>query len=132
MKKMILNIMATTGISLVALSLVATLYDGSLICIDTIFQVLGLNVIIYIGLYFMEFIEYRYAILETGLKLIYIIMLVLISGWLFGWYNNLSGTVLVLMTIVIFAVCVCLDAVNLLSEVKSINVIIEEERSERG
>ncbi len=132
MKKMILNIMATTGISLVALSLVATLYDGSLICIDTIFQVLGLNVIIYIGLYFMEFIEYRYAILETGLKLIYIIMLVLISGWLFGWYNNLSGTVLVLMTIVIFAVCVCLDAVNLLNEVKSINVIIEEERSERG
>ena len=132
MKKMILNIMATTGISLVALSLVATLYDGSLICIDTIFQVLGLNVIIYIGLYFMEFIEYRYAMLETGLKLIYVIMLVLISGWLFGWYNNLSGTVLVLMTIAIFVVCVCLDAVNLLSEVKSINVIIEEERSERG
>lgn len=132
MKKMILNIMATTGISLVALSLVATLYDGSLICIDTIFQVLGLNVIIYIGLYFMEFIEYRYAILETGLKLIYIIMLVLISGWLFGWYNNLSGTVLVLMTIAIFVVCVCLDAINLLSEVKSINVIIEEERRERG
>lgn len=132
MKKMILNIMATTGISLVALSLVATLYDGSLICIDTIFQVLGLNVIIYIGLYFMEFIEYRYAILETGLKLIYIIMLVLISGWLFGWYNNLSGTVLVLMTIAIFVVCVSLDAVNLLSEVKSINVIIEEDRSERG
>ena len=132
MKKMILNIMATTGISLVALSLVATLYDGSLICIDTIFQVLGLNVIIYIGLYFMEFIEYRYAMLETGLKLIYVIMLVLISGWLFGWYNNLSGTVLVLMTIAIFVVCVCLDAINLLSEVKSINVIIEEERSERG
>ena len=132
MKKMILNIMATTGISLVALSLVATLYDGSLICIDTIFQVLGLNVIIYIGLYFMEFIEYRYAILETGLKLIYIIMLVLISGWLFGWYNNLSGTVLVLMTIAIFVVCVCLDAINLLSEVKSINVIIGEERRERG
>ena len=76
MKKVLLNIMATTGISLVALSLVATLYDGTLICIDTIFQVLGLNVVIYIGLYFMEFIEYRYAILETCLKLIYIIVLV--------------------------------------------------------
>ena len=68
MKKVILNIMATTGISLVALSLVATLYDGSLICIDTIFQVLGLNVVIFIGLYFMDFIEYRYAILETWLR----------------------------------------------------------------
>ena len=129
MKKVILNIMATTGISLVALALVATLYDGSLICIDTIFQVLGLNVVIYIGLYFMDFIEYRYAILETGLKLIYIILLVLISGFLWGWYSNLPGVVLVLMTIAIFIVCTCLDAISLISEVKSINILIGEEQS---
>lgn len=129
MKKIILNIMATTGISLVALALVATLYDGSLICIDTIFQVLGLNVVIYIGLYFMDFIEYRYAILETGLKLIYIILLVLISGFLWGWYSNLPGVVLVLMTIAIFIVCTCLDAISLISEVKSINILIGEEQS---
>ena len=127
MKKVLLNIMATTGISLVALSLVATLYDGSLICIDTIFQVLGLNVVIYIGLYFMEFIEYRYAILETCLKLIYIIVLVLVSGLIWGWYNSLPPAVLVLMTIGIFIVCVCLDAISLLSEVKAINVLIEGE-----
>ena len=129
MKKIILNIMATTGISLVALALVATLYDGSLICIDTIFQVLGLNVVIYIGLYFMDVIEYRYAILETGLKLIYIILLVLISGFLWRWYSNLPGVVLVLMTIAIFIVCTCLDAISLISEVKSINILIEEEQS---
>ena len=129
MKKVILNIMATTGISLVAWSLVATLYDGSLICIDTIFQVLGLNVVIFIGLYFMDFIEYRYAILETGLKLIYIILLVLISGFLWRWYSNLPGVVLVLMTIAIFIVCTCLDAISLISEVKSINILIEEEQS---
>lgn len=127
MKKVLLNIMATTGISLVALSLVATLYDGTLICIDTIFQVLGLNVVIYIGLYFMEFIEYRYAILETCLKLIYIIVLVLVSGLIWGWYNSLPPVVLVLMTIGIFIVCVCLDAISLLSEVKAINVLIEGE-----
>ena len=127
MKKVLLNIMATTGISLVALSLVATLYDGSLICIDTIFQVLGLNVVIYIGLYFMEFIEYRYAILETCLKLIYIIVLVLVSGLIWGWYNSLPPAVLVLMTIGIFIVYVCLDAISLLSEVKAINVLIEGE-----
>ena len=127
MKKVLLNIMATTGISLVALSLVATLYDGSLICIDTIFQVLGLNVVIYIGLYFMEFIEYRFAILETGLKLTYIIALVLIGGLIWGWYNNLPVAVLVLMTIVIFGVCVCLDTISLIDEVKKINCLIDGE-----
>ena len=127
MKKIILNIMATTGISLVALALVATLYDGTLICIDTVFQMLGLNIVIYIGLYFMDYMEYRYALLETGLKLIYIILLVLISGFVWDWYNNLSGAVLILMTIGIFAVCVCLDIISLLSEVKTINGLIEGE-----
>lgn len=127
MKKIILNIMATTGISLVALALIATLYDGTLICIDTVFQMLGLNIVIYIGLYFMDYMEYRYALLETGLKLIYIILLVLISGFVWDWYNNLSGAVLILMTIGIFAVCVCLDTISLLSEVKTINGLIEGE-----
>lgn len=131
MKRILLNIMATTGISLVVLALIATLYDGSLICIDTIFQVLGLNVVIYIGLYFMEFIEYRFVILETGLKLTYIIVLVLISGLIWGWYNNLPVAVLVLMTIGIFIVCVCLDAISLISEVKSINILIEGEEQSK-
>lgn len=124
MKKIILNILATTGISLVALALVATCYDAILICIDTVFQVLGINVIIYIGLYFMDFVEYRYPILETGLKLAYVIILVLFGGWIWGWYSNLPGVVLILMTIGIFVVCVCLDTVSLLSEVKSINALI--------
>lgn len=131
MKKMILNIMATTGISLVALALIATLYDGTLICIDTVFQMLGLNIVIYIGLYFMDYIEYCYALLETGLKLIYIIVLVLISGFLWGWYSNLPVVVLVLMTIAIFIVCVCLDAISLISEVKSINILIEGEEQSK-
>ena len=126
MKKILLNIMATTGISLVALAMIATLYDGTLICIDTVFQVLGLNVVIYIGLYFMEYIEYRYAILETGLELLYVIVLVLISGFIWGWYDNLPAVVLIFMSIGIFAVCVCLDMISLLGEVKMINVLIEE------
>lgn len=124
MKKIILNILATTGISLVALVLVATCYDATLICIDTVFQVLGINVIIYIGLYLMDYMEYRYPILETGLKLMYVMILVLLGGWIWGWYSNLPGVALILMTIGIFVVCVCLDTISLLSEVKSINILI--------
>ena len=127
MKKIISNILATTGISLVTLALVATCYKGTVICIDTIFQVLGLNILVYIGLHFIECIEYPYSVLETGLKLSYIIVLVLIYGGMFGWYENLPGGVLILMTIGIFVVCVCLDTISLLGEVKSINVLIEKE-----
>ena len=127
MKKMILNILATTGLALVVLSLVATLYDGTLICIEAVFQVLGLNVVAYIGLHVMDLAEYRYAILETVLKLAYIILLVLAGGYVFHWYQNLPGVVLILMTIAIFVVCVGLDAISFLSEVKSINGLISGE-----
>ena len=51
----------------------------------------------------------------------------LISGLILGWYNNLPIVVLVLMTIGIFIVSVCLDAISLITEVKSINVLIEGE-----
>lgn len=130
MKKMILNIMATTGITLVVLALVATCYSATVIFISAVFQALFLNVAIYIGLYIMERFEYKYPIVETGLKLIYVLALVLASGWLFGWYGNMSVAVLVLMTIVIFGVCVFLDTIRLIDEVKDINGLIAREGKE--
>ncbi len=127
MKKMILNIMATTGITLVILALIATCYAGTVIFISTVFQALLLNVMIYIGIYLLSRFEYRYSVIETGLKLVYVLALVLISGWIFDWYNNLSVPVLVFMTIVIFFVCLGLDTISLIEEVKTINGLIERD-----
>lgn len=124
MKKMILNILATTGITLVVLALVATCYGGTVIFISAVFQALVLNIAIYAGIYILNRFEYRYPILETGLKLIYVLALVLTSGYFWGWYDNLSVLVLALMTIVIFAVCVFLDTISLKDEVEAINLLI--------
>ena len=126
MKKMILNIMATTGSTLVVLAIVGLCYDATVIFIIDVFQALVLNIAIYAGLFLLNRFEFRYPILETGLKLIYVLVLVLTSGWIFGWYNNMSGLVLVLMTIVICGVCVCLDTMSLIDEVKAINVLIKD------
>ena len=127
MKKMILNIMATTGITLVVLAIVGLCYDATVIFISAVFQALFLNISIYIGLYIMERFEYKYPIVETGLKLVYVLALVLASGWIFGWYANMSVVVLWMMTIVIFGICVFLDTVSLIDEVKDINGLIEGE-----
>lgn len=131
MKRMILNIMATMGITLVALSIVALCYDATVICINTVFQSLLLDVLIYVGIYILNHFEYRYPILETGLKLIYVLTLALVCGWFFGWYANLSMAVLTIMTVVIFVVCTCLDTFRLMDEVKAINVLLEKDNEER-
>lgn len=126
MKKTIVNIMATTGIALVVLAVIALFYGGSLICISTVFEVLGINIIIYLGIHVVNRFEFRYPILETGIKLAYILTLVLIGGWIFGWYNNLSGLVLTLMTVIVFSLCMALDTMSMLDEVKSINDLLEK------
>jgi len=130
MRRMILNIMATTGVTLVVLSIVALCYDATVIFISSVFQSFFLNIVIYIGIYILNHFEYRYPIVETGLKLVYVLALVLAGGWIFGWYANMSAGVLGLMTIVVFGICVCLDTLSLIDEVKAINVLIEQERKE--
>lgn len=131
MKKIVLNIMAMTGITLTILALVALCYDATVIFISAIFQALLLNVIIYIGLYILKRFEYRYPIVETFVKLAYVLILVLASGWFFGWYENMSAVVLGLMTLVIFVICVVLDAISLIDEVKDINGLLECENKDK-
>jgi len=125
MKKMIINIMVTTGITLVLLALVALCYGATVLFISAVFQALGLNIVIYAGIYLINRFEYRYPILETGLKLVYVLALVLACGGIFGWYENLSGAVLTLMTVAIFGMCMFLDTLSLREEVKEINGLIE-------
>ena len=70
MKKAIRNVFAMTGITLVVLSLVALCYNASFLCLETVFQALGLNLLIYLGIMFINTIEFRFYLLETGLKLV--------------------------------------------------------------
>ena len=126
MKKMVINIAATTGITLVVLAVVALCYNATLICISSVFQALFLNVLIYIGLYVLEHFEYLYPVLETGIKLLYVMALVLVIGSMFGWYEYISAAVLCLMTAIIFSVCVCLDMIRLMDEVKEINSLLKQ------
>lgn len=125
MKKIIINIMAATGITLVVLSIIALCYDATVICINTVFQSLFLNFLIYAGVYILNRFEFRYPIIETALKLLYALILALAFGWFFGWYTYLSAPVLILMSAIIFAVCACLDTFSLIGEVREINVLLE-------
>ena len=126
MKKMISNILATTGIVLLVLSIVALCYGGTVIFINTIFQILAVNTVVYLGLYLLELLEFRYPILDSGVKLLYILGIVLLTGWLLGWYDFVSVAVLGIMTVIVMIVCVCLDTLNLRTEVKEINELLEE------
>ena len=125
MKKLILNIMATTGITLVVLAIVGLCYEATVLFISAVFQALLLNVAIYIGIYILDYFEYRYPIVGTGLKLLYVLVLVLIWGRMFQWYGNMSVGTLLTMTVIIFSLCVGLDTISLRNQVKDINGLLK-------
>lgn len=126
MRKNILNIFAMTGITLVILSLVALCYNATFLCLDTVFQALGVNALIYFGIFLISKLDFSYFLLETGIKLIYSIGLILAFGMIFGWYESLSVTVLTIMSLAILFVCALLDTISINGEIKEINQLIQD------
>jgi hypothetical protein len=124
MKKTVINIFAMTGITLVALSLIAYFYNATFLCLNTVFQALGVNILIYAGIKLINKFEINLSIIETGLKIIYAVILVLIFGNLFAWYESLSFPVLIVFTVFILIVCELLDMISLKNKVKEINDLI--------
>ena len=129
MKRVIMNILTTTGIVLVILAIIALCYGGTVVCISTIFQALFLNILIYIGFVFIDKKECSYSIIETGIKLLYVIILALFFGNIFGWYSSIPIGILLIMTIIVFFVCILLDVIHVKNEVKYINEIIKEKNT---
>ena len=121
MRKNILNIFAMTGVTLVVLSLVALCYKASFLCLDTVFQAL-----IYFGVYIINKFEIPYFLLETTIKLIYSIGLILVFGMIFGWYSSLSVTVLTIMSLAILLICTFLDTLSINGEINEINQLIKD------
>ncbi|MBE5904287.1 MAG: hypothetical protein E7275_08365 [Pseudobutyrivibrio sp.] len=126
MRKNILNIFAMTGVTLVVLSLVALCYKASFLCLDTVFQALGVNALIYFGVYIINKFEIPYFLLETTIKLIYSIGLILVFGMIFGWYSSLSVTVLTIMSLAILLICTFLDTLSINGEINEINQLIQD------
>lgn len=124
MKKTIINIFAMTGITLVALSTIALLYKATFLCLETVFQALGVNILIYAGIKLISRIEISLTLVETGIKFIYAVILVLIFGNLFSWYNSLSIPVLIAFTFFVLIVCELLDMLSIKTKVKEINDLI--------
>ncbi len=124
MKKTIINIFAMTGITLVALSMIAFFYNATMLCLNTVFQALGVNILIYSGIKLISKLEISLSLLETGIKLIYTILLVIVFGYFFSWYDNLPFPVLIAFTVFILIICELLDMLNLKIKIKEINDLI--------
>jgi hypothetical protein len=124
MRKMIANIMATTGISLVLLAVVATLFGGSVIFISSVFQSLFVSAIVHAGLALLQRLEPQHAALAFTLGLGYTIAAVLSFGAIFGWFSSTPVWILVLMSVVIYLAGLLLSIFRTRREADAINSLL--------
>lgn len=124
MKKNLVNIFATTGISLLFLSIIALCLQARVLYLQTVLQVFGANVIIHAGLYIMRRAEVKNAVLEIFLDVILIMIMLYVFGVVFHWFTSTPVWLLFVMDILIYIVSSGLDLLYVKQEVREINMLI--------
>ncbi len=132
MKKNIVNILATTGISLLLLSVVALSFHASCIYLETVFQVFGINTITHLGILCIKKIELRNIFIEMVLEITFIVCGLLVFGGLFHWFTSLSFLLLVCMGVVIYTISLFLNLLQMKQEAKEINLLIKNRNKNQG
>lgn len=125
MKKGVINIFATTGLSLVLLSIIARLYDAEFLCVKTVFQVFLLNVVMHLILLLMYKIEIKYLAIEVAIEIVLTVVLSLLFGTIFNWYTSMPLFVLVFMSIAIYVISIVLNILHMKQEADEINELIQ-------
>lgn len=132
MKNKFKNCMATTALSILLLSLAATLYHARFLCISTVFQVLLANIILHIGFTVLEQFESKYLLVELIIKLCYVNFILIFLGFLFDWYSSTPLWVLIIIGISVYLIGGLTDAILLKNDVTYINNTLKQRRKEQN
>ena len=126
MKKYAVNALATTGLSLLLLSVIALMFHAKFLGISAVFETFAANVFIHIGLFFTHKIEFKYAAAEPILDIIFIIVVLMICGAVFGWFASTPIWALVAMAVVIYLLSIALNLFRMQQEANEINALLQK------
>lgn len=107
MKKMLTNIFATTGFSLVLLTVIAVFFKVQWLLLITIFQVLLANILIHLSLLIRQKWELQSVFLAAVTDIVIINGIVFLLSKVFSW--NVGNWVLLLIGSVLYLISRLLD-----------------------
>ena len=128
MKRTAVNIMVTTGTSILILALIAAIIGGTSLNLSAIYQTFLANIVIHICLFFTHKFESKYIVLEFLLDTSSTIAVLVVFGAIFGWFNFTPIWVLAVMTIVIYTFGLITNIFRLREDAKEINKLMQKRR----
>ena len=134
MKKLTVNVFSTTGISLALLSVIALCYQAECLYIASVFQVLGANFVVHIGLQLLHRLEMKYPMLELALDILIITGTLAAFGAVFNWFASTPMWILAIMGVVIYIISLLLNLLSMQQDARDINALIKKrnKRNELG
>ena len=132
MKKLIVNMFATTGISLILLATIALFYKAEYLYIPALFQTLGANIVIHLCLMLLRKLELKYPILEISLDISIVIITLIVFGAIFGWFSNTPIWILTVMSFIMYGISLFLNLMSMKKEAEEINALIQRRNKKRN
>lgn len=126
MKKITINILCSTGVTLLVLAAIGAIYGARFLFIRSVFESLIANIVIHTGLLFTRKFQSEYVLLEYTLDACYTTAIVLISGLIFDWYSSTPIWVLVTMSVVIYLIGILLNTIRIRQDITEINKLLKK------
>ena len=130
MKKTIINMMFTTGTSIVGLTLYFVFIREERILVQTILQLFGANILLHLGLYIRDKFEIRNPIIESVVDNSIIITVLLVFGFVFGWFVKIPVWLLVISAIGLYIITVFITSSEVKKDIEKVNKLLEEQNKE--
>lgn len=125
MKKLLINCLATTALTIMMHAAISAIFFGaSLMFIKNVFEILAVNLVVHIGLIFVQKFEIKYIIIERIVEVAFVLIVVLPAGFLFDWYSTNSMWIVLIICVVIYFVGCFIDIMKVNDEIADINKLI--------
>jgi len=126
LKRMILYVFASTGAVLFFLAFFYMFRENKFISAAAVLEIILADLVITIGLYMTNKIEFRFAIFEYALDIVFMTVVIVISGILFNWYSHIPVWVSIVIVIVIYVIFNLLDIVRVSNDIKEMNKLLQK------
>ncbi|MCL2528652.1 MAG: hypothetical protein FWE42_09575 [Defluviitaleaceae bacterium] len=127
MKKVIINILVTTALSIVILAVIVRIihvgYD--LYFTTAVFQMFAANIVIHLGLLVTRKFESKYFALEVLLDVTYTAAVIISFGFALGWLVVTPVYLLAAMALLIYVISLLLNISRVRNETNDINNLIK-------
>ena len=132
MKKAIINVLATIGISLILLTAIVRVQGFDLYFTRVVLITVSANVVIHLGLLLTRKFESQYLALGLFVDMAYTTAVLVVHGLIFDMFEVTPIWVLAVMAVLIHLLALSLDIARVRKETSAINKLLKERDEKQG